>query len=88
MLFPYFSSSCWLISRFNAFFFTFAYRDPETNEYGEDLRPKNVPNPKLQMLCEAVKFKALHPNERLPRFECRILDELLNPRPQIKEKAK
>ncbi|VDD93390.1 unnamed protein product [Enterobius vermicularis] len=64
-----------------------SYLDPETNEYGEDLRPKNVPNPKLQMLCEAVKFKALHPNERLPRFECRILDELLNPRPQIKEKA-
>uniref|UniRef100_A0A914SAQ5 Uncharacterized protein n=1 Tax=Parascaris equorum TaxID=6256 RepID=A0A914SAQ5_PAREQ len=56
--------------------------DPETGSYDEDLRPRNVPNPKLQRICEAMKHRALHPGEELPQFESQILKQLLEPRSQ------
>ncbi|VDM45986.1 unnamed protein product [Toxocara canis] len=60
-----------------------SYLDPETGEYGEDLRPRNVPNPKLQRVCEAMKHRALHPGEELPEFKSHILNQLFEPRPSL-----
>uniref|UniRef100_A0A0M3I3G5 Ku domain-containing protein n=1 Tax=Ascaris lumbricoides TaxID=6252 RepID=A0A0M3I3G5_ASCLU len=64
-----------------------SYFDPETGSYDEDLRPRNVPNPKLQRICEAMKHRALHPGEELPQFESQILKQLLEPRPQLLKMA-
>ena len=64
------------------------FSDPETGEFGEDLRPRNVPNPKLQRACEAIKFRALHPGKPLPQFESRIVNELLLPKPHFVKLAR
>ncbi|KHN78838.1 X-ray repair cross-complementing protein 5 [Toxocara canis] len=60
-----------------------SYLDPETGECGEDLRPRNVPNPKLQRVCEAMKHRALHPGEELAEFKSHILNQLFEPRPSL-----
>uniref|UniRef100_A0A914ZQW3 Ku domain-containing protein n=1 Tax=Parascaris univalens TaxID=6257 RepID=A0A914ZQW3_PARUN len=65
-----------------------SFFDPETGSYDEDLRPRNVPNPKLQRICEAMKHRALHPGEELPQFESQILKQLLEPRSQLLKMAR
>lgn len=68
---------------FNIIFCETLFSDFETGEYGEAYRPKDVPNPKIQRLCEAVKFRALHPGEQLPEVDNAILTEFLTPQPRL-----
>uniref|UniRef100_A0A0N5AP56 Ku domain-containing protein n=1 Tax=Syphacia muris TaxID=451379 RepID=A0A0N5AP56_9BILA len=59
------------------------FSDFEIGEYDEAYRPKNVPNPKIQRLCEVVKFRALHPGEQLPMADYKTLSNLLSPQPRL-----
>lgn len=60
----------------------------ETGQFEESLRPRDVPNPKLQNVCKAMKHRALHPNTPLPAFEDKLLGDLLEPNALLLKRAK
>ncbi|VDK44984.1 unnamed protein product [Anisakis simplex] len=64
-----------------------SYYDPESGQFVEDLRPRDVPNPKMQRVCEAIKHRALNPNEELPDFDSPIIEQRLQPKPSLLEAA-
>ncbi|MCP9257319.1 X-ray repair cross-complementing protein 5 [Dirofilaria immitis] len=66
---------------------TKAHFNSETGQYEESLRPRDVPNPKLQSVCKAMKHRALHPNTPLPDFEDKLLGDLLEPNPVLLKHA-
>uniref|UniRef100_A0A158Q7C1 Methionine--tRNA ligase, mitochondrial n=1 Tax=Elaeophora elaphi TaxID=1147741 RepID=A0A158Q7C1_9BILA len=67
---------------------TKAHFNSETGQFEESLRPRDVPNPKLQNVCKAMKFRALHPNTPLPIFEDKLLGGLLEPNALLLKSAK
>ncbi|MFH4984247.1 hypothetical protein AB6A40_010956, partial [Gnathostoma spinigerum] len=65
-----------------------AETNPETGEPCEALRSRDVPDPRIQQVCSAIKFKALHPNEPVPDFPNPIVSEILTPKPALLSKAR
>ncbi|VDO61279.1 unnamed protein product [Onchocerca flexuosa] len=66
---------------------TKAHFNSETGQFEESLRPRDVPNPKLQNVCKAMKHRALHPNTPLPAFEDNLLGDLLEPNALLLNRA-
>ncbi|CAG9536799.1 unnamed protein product [Cercopithifilaria johnstoni] len=66
---------------------TKAHFNSETGLFEESLRPRDVPNPKLQNVCKAMKYRALHPNAPLPAFEYKLLGNLLEPNGLLLKRA-
>ncbi|VBB33103.1 unnamed protein product [Acanthocheilonema viteae] len=66
---------------------TKAHFNSETGQFEETLRPRDVPNPKLQNVCKAMKYRALHPNTPLPVFEDKLLGDLLEPNVLLLKRA-
>uniref|UniRef100_A0AAF5Q2Y4 VWFA domain-containing protein n=1 Tax=Wuchereria bancrofti TaxID=6293 RepID=A0AAF5Q2Y4_WUCBA len=67
---------------------TKAHFNSETGQFEESLRPRDVPNPKLQNVCSAMKYRALHPNIPLPAFDDKLLGSLLEPNAFLLKRAK
>ncbi|EFO26243.1 ku P80 DNA helicase [Loa loa] len=66
---------------------TKAHFNSQTGQFEESLRPRDVPNPKLQNVCKAIKYRALHPNAPLPAFEDKLLGDLLEPNALLLKRA-
>ncbi|VIO88297.1 Ku70/Ku80 beta-barrel domain containing protein [Brugia malayi] len=66
---------------------TKAHFNSETGQFEESLRPRDVPNPKLQNVCNAMKYRALHPNIPLPAFDDKLLGGLLEPNAFLLKRA-
>ncbi|VDK75608.1 unnamed protein product [Litomosoides sigmodontis] len=66
---------------------TKAHYDVETGQFEESLRPRDVPNPKLQNVCKTMKYRVLHPNAPLPTFEDKLLGDLLEPNSLLLKRA-
>lgn len=54
----------------------------------ESLRPRDVSNPKLQNVCQAIKYRALHAIAPLPNFEDKLLGDLLKPNASLLKRAR